>query len=247
MAFNATNPVSVADPTKKDHYDRVFDNTVALYAGEMALTSQAARDILFATSASQLSRLAAGTSGHFLQTLGAGSDPVWAQAGVLKFVGRTAAASGQIQVSFVPTLSKILVVWNEVETDTDAIDMYLRLNAQTSGYQYHVTDSRADSSGSADANDDTATFIKLNDGAAGLQLGNADGEQASGVAWVTKGGSDRVLVHGQGAYMNASGKSARPEFVGTIDLGGAISSVELVPSSGNFDAGELVVYELAEA
>jgi len=29
--FNATNPVSVGLATKKDHYDRVFDNTVSLY------------------------------------------------------------------------------------------------------------------------------------------------------------------------------------------------------------------------
>lgn len=30
MAFNASNPVSVGLATKKDHYDRVFDNTVLL-------------------------------------------------------------------------------------------------------------------------------------------------------------------------------------------------------------------------
>lgn len=29
--FNATNPVAVGLATKKDHYDRVFDNTLALY------------------------------------------------------------------------------------------------------------------------------------------------------------------------------------------------------------------------
>jgi hypothetical protein len=28
--FNETNPVSVGDATKKDHYDRVFDNALAL-------------------------------------------------------------------------------------------------------------------------------------------------------------------------------------------------------------------------
>ncbi len=30
MAFNKTNPISVGDATKKSHYDRVFDNTLAL-------------------------------------------------------------------------------------------------------------------------------------------------------------------------------------------------------------------------
>lgn len=39
MAFNVTNPVSVGDATKKDHYDRVFDNVIAVKErrGELAL------------------------------------------------------------------------------------------------------------------------------------------------------------------------------------------------------------------
>ena len=80
MAYNGTNPVVVGAATKKDHYDRVFDNTAALRTGAFALASQAARDILFASGASQWARLAAGTSGDFLQTKGAGADPEWASA-----------------------------------------------------------------------------------------------------------------------------------------------------------------------
>lgn len=38
MAFNPTNPVSVGLATKADHYHRVFDNTLALQAGSVALT-----------------------------------------------------------------------------------------------------------------------------------------------------------------------------------------------------------------
>lgn len=33
MAFNPTNPVSVGDATRKSHYDRVFDNVIALQDG----------------------------------------------------------------------------------------------------------------------------------------------------------------------------------------------------------------------
>lgn len=36
MAINITNPVVVGAPTKKDHYDRVFDNTVSLYRNVIA-------------------------------------------------------------------------------------------------------------------------------------------------------------------------------------------------------------------
>jgi hypothetical protein len=37
MAFNSTNPVSVGDPTAKFHYDRVFDNTLAIQDGSTTL------------------------------------------------------------------------------------------------------------------------------------------------------------------------------------------------------------------
>ena len=54
MAYNPTNPVTVGAPTKKDHYDRVFDNTVAIYGGAMGLTGQANGRFLLASTATQL-------------------------------------------------------------------------------------------------------------------------------------------------------------------------------------------------
>lgn len=59
MAVNITNPTAVGLATKKDHFDRVFDNTVAIYAGAMALASQAANDFIYASSGTQLARVAA--------------------------------------------------------------------------------------------------------------------------------------------------------------------------------------------
>lgn len=78
MAFNSSNPVSVGVATKKDHYDRAFDNTVALYGGSLALSGQAALDFVYATSATQLGRLAA-QAGRFLRFNGASwemADPI---------------------------------------------------------------------------------------------------------------------------------------------------------------------------
>lgn len=56
MAYNAVNPVTVGAATKKDHYDRVFDNTVAIYAGAMSIAGQGAGDFVRAASATQLER-----------------------------------------------------------------------------------------------------------------------------------------------------------------------------------------------
>jgi hypothetical protein len=61
MAWNATNPVTVGAATKKDHYDRAFDNLLELRAGGIAIASQAAGDFLYATSATQMGRKAKGT------------------------------------------------------------------------------------------------------------------------------------------------------------------------------------------
>src|SRR3990167_3417776 len=62
MAYNPTNAVSVGLATKADHYNRVFENTVAIYAGAMGIASQAALDHLYAASATQLARLAKGAA-----------------------------------------------------------------------------------------------------------------------------------------------------------------------------------------
>jgi hypothetical protein len=53
------------------------DNPIALRTGAVAIASQAANDIIYAGTASQLARLAAGTAGQVLQTNGAGSAPTW--------------------------------------------------------------------------------------------------------------------------------------------------------------------------
>ena len=57
MSFSAINSVTVGAATKKDHHDRVHDNTVALYAGEMSLPSQGPNDFVTASSSSQLGRV----------------------------------------------------------------------------------------------------------------------------------------------------------------------------------------------
>lgn len=57
--FNPVNPVVVGLSTKADHYHRAFNNGLAVYAGEMSLADQAALDFLYASSPTQLARVAA--------------------------------------------------------------------------------------------------------------------------------------------------------------------------------------------
>lgn len=64
--------------TSSDWNTNTVDNPNALRTGGIAIASQAANDIIYASSATQLARLAAGTAGQVLQTNGAGSAPTWA-------------------------------------------------------------------------------------------------------------------------------------------------------------------------
>lgn len=77
MPFNSTNPVVVGAATKKGDYDRVFDNTVALRAGEIALASQAQYDLMVASSATQWGRIPL-AQGVLYHATGAGSNPAFA-------------------------------------------------------------------------------------------------------------------------------------------------------------------------
>lgn len=57
--FTTSNPVAINRATKVEHYDAVFDNTQILRTGGIAIASQAADDFIFASSSTQLARLAA--------------------------------------------------------------------------------------------------------------------------------------------------------------------------------------------
>lgn len=73
------------------------DNPIALRTGALALASQAANDLIYASSGSQLARLAAGTAGQILQTNGAGSPPSWVDAPVailMSVCGRLTLSTG---------------------------------------------------------------------------------------------------------------------------------------------------------
>jgi hypothetical protein len=54
-----------------------WQKCAATGAGALSLGSLAANDVIYAASATQLARLAAGTAGQVLTTQGAGSAPTW--------------------------------------------------------------------------------------------------------------------------------------------------------------------------
>lgn len=78
MAWTAIVLVSTGElATAAVQNTQVLGNLNELRAGGLALASQAAYDVFFASTASQLARLAAGTAGLALTTNGSGAAPTW--------------------------------------------------------------------------------------------------------------------------------------------------------------------------
>lgn len=97
MSWNETNPVTVGAATKKSDYDRAFDNTLALRAGEWSLPSQAVGDLFFASGSAQAARLAANATAtkKFLRTV-SGGLPSYEQVDVADLSGATIGAGATV-------------------------------------------------------------------------------------------------------------------------------------------------------
>jgi hypothetical protein len=85
--YNATNPVAIGNATKKDDYDRAFDNIAVVRAGGVAIASQAALDFVHATSTTQLGRVA-GVASKFPRLNAAGTAWEMADTGAIHQVTR---------------------------------------------------------------------------------------------------------------------------------------------------------------
>jgi hypothetical protein len=78
MAYNTPPPVTTGQlATASDYNTYIKDSIIALRTGAIAIASQAANGIPYATSTTQFGILAAGASGSVLTSKGSGAAPVW--------------------------------------------------------------------------------------------------------------------------------------------------------------------------
>ena len=78
MAYSAPSSRSTSDLITAAIWNAdVVANPIAIYAGAMSVSSQAVGDILYASSTTQLGRIAAVATGQVLTSAGTGTVPAW--------------------------------------------------------------------------------------------------------------------------------------------------------------------------
>jgi hypothetical protein len=180
-------------------------------------------DIIYASSANTPARLGIGSSGQILSV--SSGIPAWtaapASGGMTLISQQSMSGSSTIQWTSIPTTYKhLLVTVNGYNTNGQ---LYTRLNNISSSNYYNNTFGF------------TTEFY-----ASGPLNGSANSNYCNAFFWVfnypATGGFK--LCQGFGYMRNNSGSDTAREIYGFLDqTTGAISSVQLVSSSGNFTAG----------
>jgi hypothetical protein len=124
--FNETNPVSVGDATKKDHYDRVFDNALAL---RRVAARSAGGDWEFRQTDAAFTKIA----GHRVVEID--GDEVGAID--VHFMAKVDAGTGQVRLFNITTASGVGSAVNVTAT-TDMLGTITGLTAAAGVNQYRV-------------------------------------------------------------------------------------------------------------
>jgi hypothetical protein len=208
--------------------------------------------LLSATAASTPGVLAVGSNGQYLSADSTASTGLaWASVSaganytLLNAGGTALTGADTITVSGISGANKIIVRVTNASSTSGGTSMTIRFNSNTSGvYTRFGGGMTADSTYDANiffANGNTGTsypFGQQSNSAGAVIAGGIflDGCNTSGVKLVT------VL---QGANANSSTTQIHNYYHGVFESSATISSVSIISSSGNFDAGTIYVYTSA--
>lgn len=166
--------------------------------------------------------------------------------GGFPFLDKATLTSGELQTGSISlAASGCLVVFQNVEVDTDNVSLHLIVNGATSGYSNVQRLFRIDGNVGYGGNPTDALYLDANIATHG-RVGNATGEQASGHVYLTCDGT-YLNWHGTTYEHNANGDPTATTVAGMKNLGGVITSITMAASSGDIDGGEMMVYDIAES
>jgi len=228
----------------------------------LSFTSQAQGDLLY-RGASSWARLAAGTSGHVLQSGGSGGNPSWvAPAGGAWSLISATTLSSDANYSFTgfnaSTYDAYVFVLINVIPATDAVHIHMTTSSDGgSSYDSGASDynwlmarnkdmvSDGGDGGDADADDAHIALIGDNSGAANVIGSDSDEHGVSGQIWLYDPASTKN-THGTYDLMY---QSTTPENLVNIAKGGFarmsaadVDAIRIEFSSGNIESGQINAY-----
>ena len=171
----------------------------------------------------------------------------FAAAGGFQFIKKASLTAGRFESGTLSLSgSGLLVVWQNVEFDTDAENLIFEINNVTStSYKGFGKLFRSDGNVGHYYN---ATFTYAPTGPdvnPQGRMGNAAGEQQSGFMYMTCDGT-YVQWYGFKTGMDPSALPHLDLFCGIITQS-SITDISFKSTSGNLDAGEVMFYNIAEA
>ena len=215
----------------------------------MATAFTTSGDLIQATGSGTFARLGTGTSGQYLTTNGTTNSWVTATApasnySLLNAGGTALTGADTITVSGISGANKIMVRVTNASAGSGA-DMTIRFNSNTtsiySRFGGGMTADNAYSSNVFFNNGNTGTSFNFgtmaSSGSATISGGVLlDGGNSSGV---------KIVTVQQGANFASSFGQVHNYYQGIFDSSATISSVSIISSFSNFDAGTIYVYTTA--
>lgn len=201
----------------------------------------------------------AGTSGHFLKSQGAGSQPVFAAAGGAWNLIGTVVASDDATLTITgldSTYDTYAIGLSDLVPASDGVGAWLRLG-DSGGIDSGASDYAFFCHG-AQANDTTFSHVGDEDNAearielvdtANLNVGNASGEGFGGMLHLHRpgDGTSRPTVTGSVSFMQTNSTLAGDTVFGMRAAVITLDRVQFLFSSGNVSTGRMTVWGIAHA
>ena len=195
--------------------------------------------------------VAAGTSGHFLKSQGAGSVPVFAAGGGAWNLLSTTTASNDNTVDIETndldsTYANYALVYHDVHPTDDGVSSAIRLSVggtyATGSYRYAMLGFRDTPSTSNDRSQ-SAALIYLT----GFGIGNATGEVTHGIIYLfnPSGTAHSKMIRGHCAQIDGSGQVILTTVVGTNATQTAVDGIQFYFSAGDVESGVFKLYGIS--
>jgi len=245
-ALNATNLGSgtIADA-------RLPTATVA--KGGTNLTSFVAGDLLYATGATTLAKLAKGTTVQTLKMNSGATAPEWvtvaAGGGAWTYLNTYSIVGGsstiEIETAIDSTYRLYAFIWDIFNPTNDGHSLFMRVKSggsyQTSGYGWNSRTSKTNTTSFSFGYSSSGTAIEV----FSVGIGNAQTEKGSGIFYLPNPADTTTYKSIRWDFGFRDGSNILQQAIGVGSWAGgtaAITGLQFYMTSGNMNAGNIYIY-----